>query len=70
MTKPSIDAHTEMPLTPAAESPTPIPAIAAVSSLGMRRVRMSTTVAANMPAANGRERETRNCWQSPSRKRC
>src|SRR4029453_1120228 len=37
------------PLTPEAASPTPIPAIVAVSALGIRRTLISTTVATSAP---------------------
>src|SRR5262245_49701343 len=52
MTKPSTDAPSEIPLMPEAAKPMPIPVIAAVRVLGMRRVRISTTVAMTTPLAS------------------
>src|SRR4029453_6586033 len=47
--KPRTDPTRVTPLTPEAASPTPIPAIVAVSVLGIRRTLMSTTVATSAP---------------------
>src|SRR5919109_3583913 len=49
VTKPSTAAPNETPLIPPDASPIPRPAIVAVSSFGMRRVRISTAAATNTP---------------------
>ena len=46
---PAMDAPSEIPLTPEAAKPTPIPAMVAVSAFGMRRTLMSITVATSAP---------------------
>jgi hypothetical protein len=48
---PANDARSDTPLNPVAASPTPTPAIVAVNAFGMRRVRMSITVAVKAPIA-------------------
>src|SRR5262245_34208716 len=47
--KPRTDPIRVTPLTPEAARPTPMPAIVAVSVLGIRRTLMSTTVATSAP---------------------
>src|SRR4051794_6484843 len=46
---PAKDAPSEIPLTPEAAKPTPIPAMVAVSAFGMRRTLISITVATSAP---------------------
>src|SRR4030095_3476256 len=48
---PSAAAASDIPLRPDAANPMPAPAIVAVTALGIRRVRISTTVAISTPTA-------------------
>src|SRR4030095_16690306 len=48
---PSAAAASDIPLRPDAANPMPAPAIVAVTAFGMRRVRISTTIATSTPTA-------------------